>query len=563
METVSGPDGELEASLDPVNPERAFSVTREGRTVIEPSPVGLNAHGPLLTEGFRITDTERRSVEESYETPHGKRRRHDHRAREATFTLETPDERVVEFDLRVSDSGVAYRYRVPLHDTTMVFGESSGFRFPPATTAWLHGLTNNHEATGRATPMLEANGEYDLPGLFDTGEDWVLLAEAGVDGSYAAGHLSGDGAGGVRIAHPDTSVWGRDELETPWRVAVVGDLGTVVESDLIPSLNEAPESDFEWVEPGRVAWSWWSESDSPSDFERQQDYVDYAAERGWEYVLVDEGWSTDWVPNLVAYADERDIGVLVWSHFTELLDADERRERLARWSEWGVAGIKVDFMDHDDHGRMAFYESLAEDAAAEKLLVNFHGSVVPTGLERRYPHVMTYEGVKGAEHLKWATLAPTHNAVLPFTRNAVGPMDFTPVTFSAEKRHTTEAHELALSVVYESGLQHFADSVDAYAERPVAESVLEDVPAAPEETRFLRGEPGSEATIARKAGGEWFVGSIVAGAARVIELDVSGFDAEEAHLVRDGESGLVAETVDANGAVEISVERNGGFVLRL
>jgi len=151
---------------------------------------------------------------------------------------------------------------------------------------------------------------------------------------------------------------------------------------------------------------------------------------------------------------------------------ETKRERLPTRRDWGVASLKVDFMDHDDQGRLAFYDRLAAAAAEQELLVNFHGSVVPSGLPRRYPNVLTYEGVMSAEYYKWSTLSPEHNCILPFTRNVVGPMDYTPVTFSAEARHTTAGHELALSVVFESGLQHFADSPEAYAARPPARRVV-------------------------------------------------------------------------------------------
>jgi hypothetical protein len=332
-------------------------------------------------------------------------------------------------------------------------------------------------------------------------------------------------------------------------------------------LLDGPRTDPDWVEPGRVAWSWWSESNRQSDFDRHCEYVDYAAERGWEHVLIDLGWDEEWLPELIEYADDRGVGIEVWSHFVELNTESKRAERLSTWADMGVSGIKVDFMDSDDQGRMAFYEELAADAAEYELTVNFHGSAVPTGLRRRWPNIMTYEGVRGAEYYKWTTNTPEHNAILPFTRNVVGPMDYTPVTFSADHSTTSVGHELGQAVVYESALQHFADSIDTYANYPLAESVLEAVPTAWDETRFLRGHPGSEATIARRCGDEWFVGCIMAGPDRSVEFPVEFLDgATTATVTTDTDDGGALteseEEVAPGETLSVSVAENGGFVVR-
>jgi hypothetical protein len=312
-----------------------------------------------------------------------------------------------------------------------------------------------------------------------------------------------------------------------------------------------------------VAWSWWSDGSTPGDATVQREYVDYAAERGWEHVLLDMGWRPEDVPDLAAYAAERGVGLFLWSHWTDLHRAEERRRRLDRWADWGVSGVKIDFMDYDDQGRHQFYDEVIEAAAERELMLNFHGSVVPTGLSSRYPHVMTYEGVMGAEHYGGKGLPPEHNVTLALTRNVVGPMDYTPVTFSADNRATSAGHELALSVAFESGLQHLADGREVYADRPDAEWFLERVPAAWDETVVLDAWPGTEATVARRRDGDWFVGSITAGPARTVEAPASFLPAErETVLIRDGESDdLVREsTVLGPGeALSVAVAGNGGF----
>jgi len=572
MVSISGPDGEISVTVDPTG---RLTVDWRGDRVLDPSPFGLETPYGQFPEAFALDDTETRAVEETYELPHGKTATYHHRATAATLTFETDGGAGrVDLQVRVADDGVAYRYRLDGdRDQYLLPGDDSGVRFPPGTVAWLSEYQANHEGHSRQVPVTAVEGQYNLPGLFRIDDAWALVCEAGADGRWMAGRLEaaeGDGTG-LDFAFPEASPrshnWSRGPATTPWRVAVVGDLATVVESTLTTDLLDGPRTDPDWVEPGRVAWSWWSESTSPDDFERQREYVDYAADRGWEYVLVDLGWDEAWLPDLVEYADERGVGVEVWSHFVELNTESKRAERLSTWAEWGVDGIKVDFMDSDDQGRMAFYETLAEAAADYELTVNFHGSAVPTGLRRRWPHVMTYEGVRGAEYYKWATNSPEHNAVLPFTRNVVGPMDYTPVTVSADRRHTSVGHELAQSVVYESGLQHLADGIDTYADYPLAEAVLEAVPAAWDETRFLRGHPGSEATFARRRDDDWFVGSLTAGPDRSVAVPLGFLDGDATATVTtdaDGGDGLTEyeASVAPGETLSVDIAENGGFVAR-
>lgn len=572
MSSFESPDGSLVVRESLTGTDRTLTVTRNGRAVIRFTELGLTApldeaSPPAITG----TTSEQRTVEQTFEMASGKRHTHEYVATEVTMSCETTTGELVELDLRITDEGVAYRSRIPEVGSILLFEEHCAVELPGRTTAWLTPWAENHEAISRRVPVAHADGEFCTPGLFQVREDdWVLLGEAGVDGNYHAARLRTVGeprSTRVEYAHPWTPVRAKGSFETPWRVAVVGDLATVVESDFVPALVDGSRvTDTGWIEPGRVAWSWWSETESPADPDRQREYVDYASERGWEYVLIDEGWEPAWVPEVIEYAHDRGVGIFLWAHWCDLHSADERREKLDRWADWGAAGVKVDFMDSDEQGRLQFYDSLLAETAERELLVNFHGSVVPTGLRRRWPHALTHEGVLGGEHLKFGTITPEHNVTLPFTRNVVGPMDYTPVTFSAATRHTTVGHELALSVVYESGLQHFADGIDSYSDRPLAERFLERVPASWDETRLLRGYPGSEATFARRSGDDWFVGCITAGGPRTVTLSLD-FLAEnhDVVLLRDDEGGeeLLRENVPVESSDDISIEMpaNSGFVL--
>ncbi len=578
MDAIRSPDDELAVELSPSTPERGLSVERDGRTVVEPSPVGVSTPDGEFPADYEFVTERTETVTEAVRTARGKRRRHDHRATETTLEFRSETDRTATLQVRVTSDGVGYRYRIEGDGRTLLYGgrpefgaDHSAVRVPDRATAWLFEYAPDHESIGRHYSAHRAAGEFTMPGLFRVGDDWVLVAEAGVNGSYAASRLATTEASTTyEYRMPRATVDLRPPVTTPWRVLVVGDIATVGESSLVAQLVGEAELDPEtdWIEPGRVGWSWWSDGNSPSEYDVQREYVDYAAERGWEHVLVDVGWSADWLPALVVYADERDVGVFVWAHWTELNRTEERADRLDRWADWGVAGVKIDFVDADDQGRHQFYDEVVEAAAQRELMLNFHGSVVPTGLSSRWPHVMTYEGVMGAEHYGVKGLPAEHNVVLAFTRNVVGPMDYTPVTFSTERRATSAGHELALSVVFESGLQHFADSVDAYRQRPHAERFLERLPAAWDETVVLGGWPGSEASVARRRGEDWFVGTITAGAARTVDLPL-GFlpAAREAVLIRDdeGDDSLARETVDVtpDETLSVAVPDNGGCCLYL
>ncbi|WP_129668540.1 glycoside hydrolase family 97 protein [Phytoactinopolyspora endophytica] len=548
-------------------------ITRAGRNVVA-------VHQPA--ERIAITGQRDREVDESYTTTTGKRREHRHRAAEVTFTLDVGGSEM-ELDVRAADTGVAYRYRLPGAGTSAVLADKAEFVFAPGARAWLSPYQNNNEGPwrgGLGVGELAPGTEYGLPLLVDAGDDtWCLLAEAGVDETHAAAHLVSGQDGRFQLTLPQDSVPVALPWTSPWRVAVVGSLATVTESDLTADLNPpARVEDTSWIKPGRVAWSWWSQIYSPTDPDRQREYVDYAAKHSWEYTLVDARWDPAWLPDLVTYATERGVGILIWSHWTDLATQEQRDELLPRWKSWGVAGIKVDFMDSDTQDRMAWYEALAGDAAANRLMVNYHGSVVPKGRQRTWPHVMTYEGIRGAEHyvryaapddgIHMSSLhapGPVHNTIVPFTRNAVGSMDYTPVTFSHPRRETSDAHELALSVVFESGWQHFADSIESYAERPIVEEFLDTVPTVWDDTKLVTGRPGELVVMARRDGDRWFLGGIAAGLARRVTIDLDFLEAGGNYGLRlvedaaDDDLTVREETVSVGDSLTLDLVRDGGF----
>jgi alpha-glucosidase len=307
--------------------------------------------------------------------------------------------------------------------------------------------------------------------------------------------------------------------------------------------------DVSWIRPGKVSWDWWNAlnvrgvpfragvNDSTYRF-----FIDFAARYGIPYVILDEGWyqlgdlltqapGID-VAGLARYGRERNVGLVLWASWHTL----ERQlpAALDQFQRWGVQGIKVDFMQRDDQRVVEFYWRVAREAAARRLVVDFHGAHKPAGLDRAYPNVLTFEGVRGLEHSKWsATVTPEHDVTLPFTRMLAGPMDFTPgamlnaqpvnfhPVFERPMSQGTRAHQLAMYVVYESPLQMLADAPSEYLREPEAMEFLAAVPVTWDETRVLAAAVADYVLVARRRGEEWYAGAMTDTTARELVLDLS------------------------------------------
>ena len=468
---LTSPGGQVTVGVHGAGGAPLSATVRHAGTRVLDLRIGLRAGGRCLPQGLRYRGAARARVDERYTTPAGKRRDHRYVARRLVLAFRTGRTRA-EVRLQASDDGVAWRTTVHGADVT---AECSTAAAPAGARAWLQRYGTSYERPYEESALrAAAPGAIGFPALIGAGDHWALLAESGLGAGQPAARLRiRRGAPGVlRVERPV------QRQATPWRVAVVGSPATIAGSDLVDDLA-APAAgvDWSWVRPGRVAWSWWADSGSPASLAAQEAHVDFAARQGWEYVLADEGWDPAWMPALVEYARARGVGVLLWSRWDALRTPAQREALLSQWADWGVAGVKLDFMESDSPARMAWYRAVARAAAERRMVVDFHGSTAPRGLERTWPNVLTSEAVRGAEGYKGTTPpTPAQNTVLPFTRNAIGAMDFTPVTFSAPGRATSAGHELALSVVFASGLQHFADSPAAYAARPLAAGWLAERP---------------------------------------------------------------------------------------
>jgi hypothetical protein len=520
----------------PTADARTWTVRSPGKTVT----ASVRAAGGAVTVNVRgtlsarvrtgLVTARRRTVHRRFRTLAGKRRVHDVRA--SVLSLGG------RLDVLVADDGIAIR------------GGDPRFRAPAGSRAWLQRFTSSYEGAYNATDLRAARGAYGFPALISTPSGrWALLTEAG----RGAGHLRAH-TGLLRVTRADPGTW---------RVAVLGDLGDVVGSSLPLALGRPSRiRDTSWIRPGRAAWSWWSDSGSPERLETQQQYVDAAAARDWEYVLVDEGWDPAWMPELVRYAADRGVRILLWTHWRELRDPPRRDRLLDLWAGWGVAGVKADFLQSDRPRRIAVYDAIARAAARRRLVVDFHGCTLPRGIQRTWPNVLTMEAVVGAEYAKAGSVAAAHDVNLVFTRNAVGSMDYTP---ALSARGSTAGHQLALAVAFESGLQHLADRPDVYAANPAADALLRALPVAWDDTRLLDGAPDSHATLARRAGEEWWVAGVHAGpaVARTVALDFLEPGRSYVATVVGDDMRATESTVTAADRLTVPVAADGGFTIRL
>jgi hypothetical protein len=595
----------------------SWRVTRRGAAILGDSPLGIRREDQAFVEALKaVGASPERVIDERYTMPHGKRREHHVRGRERTLSFANPSGARLDVIIRAHDDGVAVRYRFPDRGSAVktVVEEITGFRVPPGSIGYLL----PHQTPGKYEPAYEdffvevpagTNAArpdgWSFPALFKTPDGrWLLLTESALDGEYCGTRLASEAANGVyRIRFPDPKeglgvgeVSPRSTLPwtLPWRVVMIGDTAAaMLESDLVLDLSPPSRvADASWIKPGRASWSWWSESNSPKHAERLNAFVDLAAEMGWEYSLVDANWNLmegGRIEDVVAHARDKGVGLLFWynsggphNDVTEaprdrMHQRDVRRAEFARLQTWGVKGVKVDFWHSDKQDRIRQYRDILADAADFKLLVNFHGSTIPRGWSREFPHLVSMEGVFGAEQYKfrdfYAGRAAWHNTVLPFTRNAVGPMDFTPVTFSDAKypHRTTFGHELALSVVFESGVQHFADSAASYRALPdAAKTFLEQVPAAWDDTRAVVAEPGRQVVIARRSGAVWYVGGINGrDAAESARVALAFLDSGRwsMRLIGDGADDRAFDSstraVTPTDTIEVPLRARGGFVMRL
>jgi len=572
--TVKSPDDALQISFSADGRQLTYAVSYHDKPVILNSALGLEIREqPILGNNVRIDSVRQGEVNETYSMPHGKSNPLRNVCRTLSISLKEISYpfREVMLEARAYNDGVAFRYIVPSQPALKeirLSSEKTQFRLAKDGTTYpliLVGFQTAYEDGYQIMPLsgIHPDSLIGLPLLAEVpGTAWIAITEANID-NYAGMYLQhsskdprllmsrlapslNDAGLVVRASAP---------MRSPWRVIMIGEEpGRLLESNLIVNLNPRSEiADTSWIKPGKAAWDWWSGTYAEGvDFKpgmntaTMEHYIDFASQAGLPYMLIDAGWAPKAkgpnysgsditrtnpeinLPEILEHARAKNVRVWLWAHWSDV----ERQidQAFPLYEKWGIAGVKIDFMNRDDQWMVNFYRTVVRKAAEHHLMIDFHGAFKPDGLRRTWPNLVTREAVMGAEYNKWsARITPDHNVMLPFTRMLAGPMDYTPggfdnVTKAAfEPRMlrpmvmTTRAHQLALYVVFESGLQMVSDYPEAYKGEKEFD-FIRAVPTVWDETRVVNGRPGDYITVARRRGREWYVGSMTGSRANELEI---------------------------------------------
>lgn len=615
--TVTSPDNQVTIQIHPT--PLTYSVTWHGQPVLEDSPLGLDLKDhPKDDEKFTIADQKQRSEDQTTTPVWGKSSPIRNHYNELTLDLKSTDGAALTLIVRAYDDGIAFRYRLPAADGSnfVVTRERTGFNFPGDPTVWATSYPSFHNSTEQHYPRLKltdlttegiiglpflaevtprANGPHLYAAIVEADlTDWAGMSLRYTNDGLTANlspRLDGNGLVAGTLPH-----------DSPWRILMLGTTpGSLIESSLIENLNPPSAiSDTSWIKPGMMAWDHWWSGDTKVDNDTIKSYIAFAGEMGFPYQLIDWQWygpfnepaaditkpapQLDW-PSILAYAKEHHVREWVWLHSADVnraLEANTLDAAFATYEQWGIAGVKIDFMDSDDQAMVNWYIKVVQLAAAHHLMVDYHGAFKDTGLRVTYPNLLTREGVLGNEYNKFSRrVTPAHKLTLPFTRMLVGPMDYTPGGFlnrsPAEWKQTiptevmgSRAQELALFVVYWSPLTCVTDAPENYKNQPGLD-FLRVVPTIWDETRVIDGSVGEHIVLARRSGKRWFVGGMTADNAYRYPLSLSflGPGKYTAHLFLDPEQSTASyealtqstRTVTAKDTLTLPMRPAGGAAL--
>lgn len=602
-----------------------YSIFYNGQAIIAASKLSLAFKNQDITfDNLVVRKVEHSEGSERFRIYAGKSSGSKARYNQVDILMQEKEESGTEIILRMRayNDGLAFRYIIPEQqgfEAYCLVSENTEFVPEPTDSCWalnLRDYTTAYESEFLPFKVSELTDTLliGLPLVVEkeNGITYAIL-EAALE-KYSGMYLKVSDNHGKLITslapsakNKDVCVTGNKSLTTPWRVVMIGEsAGDLIESDIILQLNKPSilGDNFGWIRPGKVAWNWWSGTQVAEDagFEAGMNtktfeyYIDFAEEYNLEYVLIDAGWYGPFgiddhdilnpvpelnIRHLVHYAKERNVKLILWVHWAAM---DAKMEAaLALYQAWGIAGVKVDYMNANNQEMVDFYHRLLVAAAKYEMLVDLHGAYCPTGIRRTYPHLMTREGILGLEYNKWSDrVTPEHNVIIPFTRMIAGPMDYTPGGMRHKTKETfearndlpftmgTRAHNLAMYVVYESPLQMVSDYPEAYRLAKGAE-LLRHVPVSWHETRVLAGEIGDYIVIARRKADGWYVGGMSDEHKRTITIpldfltkekiyDMKMYADTEATANDPEEVGFESKKVLSTESIEITMQEAGGFV---
>ncbi|NDV81447.1 glycoside hydrolase family 97 protein [Bacteroides sp. 51] len=620
---VQSPDGLLKVNLELNQGKPSYSVIYNNKTMLESSPLGLETSIGSFAQGLTKTGEEVNQIDETYTLPHAKASRIHYVANELISSYTNSEGDTLQIIFRVANNDISQAYRIHSAKKThcTINKELTGFDFPSHTTTFITPQAPWGEGWMRTKPSYEEEYTldepmgtpskygigYTFPALFHVGNDgWVLISETGVSSLYAGTKLSeGDRDGRYSIVFPekeenhgvgDATVTARLPLLTSWKTITVGEtLKPIVETtsayDVVKPLYEPSQV----YKPGKSTWSWILWQDVSCNYQDQVTFIDLAADLGYEYILIDALWDKqigyENMPSLIHYAQSKGVDVILWYNSNgswndapqgphNRMDTAPARHKEMKWMKsLGVKGIKVDFFGGDKQVTMKLYEDILTDANEYGISVNFHGTTTPRGWERMYPNHITSEAALVSENLVfnqyWTDREAYSSTILPFTRNAVSGMDFGPVFFnkryskdqtSGTIRKTTDAFQVASSVIYQSAIQHMGITPNNLDEQPgYVLDFVKTVPTVWDETRFIDGYPGKYFVVARRYGNKWYIaGSNAEDQPKKLTLSLPWLTGQDVSVIYDNEdrtAGFKTATVNKKGQLVIDMQPLGGVAI--
>ena len=623
--TVSSPDQQLVVDVELTGGKATYSVKYAGKEMIEASPLGLRANIGDYSQGLSFVEEKTAVIDRHYTLDRSKQSQVDYKANALTLTLQNSRKQKMDVEFRVSDNDIAFRYMVHHPEETgslRVMEETTGFDFPAQTTTFLCPQSDAMIGWKRTKPSYEEEYKLDapmsarsqyghgftFPCLFKVGEDgWVLVSETGLDSHYCGSHLSDATAGGLyTIAFPMAEENnGNGSVEpafalpghTPWRTITVGStLKPIVETtipwDNLEPLYE-PSIDYKY---GRGTWSWIVWQDNSINYDDQVKYIDLAAAMGYDFVLIDNWWDTnigkEGMERLAQYAHSKGVSPFVWysssGYWNDIvqgpinrMDNPIVRKKEMKWlKSIGAKGIKVDFFGGDKQETIRLYEQILSDANDYGLMVIFHGCTLPRGWEVLYPNYVGSEAVLASENIYFSQHFCDEEAVNtsthPFIRNTVGCMEYGGCFMNrrmsrdnkrGNTRKTTDAFQLATTVLFQNPIQNFALTPNNLDDAPaICIDYLRQVPTTWDETQFIDGYPGKSVVMARRHGEKWYVAGVTASkTAQTFELSLPMFSKGDVVTVysdgKDREPEMKQVKISNPKKVKITAQGDGGFVI--
>lgn len=569
-----------------------FVVSYRHEPVLELADVGVET--TRKGRQLQLQKVERTGrVRTDYDMPTGKRSHCRNRANQYVFHYLDSEGQRQRLVVRLYDDGLAFRYELEGLEGERLKAEHTAYCIPEGVRRWMQSWTDGYEgffpksATGEGR-----NHRWGYPALLEPRDGvFALITESNIERRQSASSLMNDREPSLyRVFNDQNNAELTGAWHTPWRVVIIGSLADIVESTLVTDVAEPCKMrDTDWVSPGVVSWVYWAHNHGSNDVDILNQYTDLAAALRLPYMLIDAEWdhmkSGQYIEDALAYAHRNGVRPMIWYNSSVgwvdgapgpkfRLNDPEKREKEFGWCHrMGIAGVKIDFFAGDTQANMDYQMDLLEAAARHHLLVNFHGSTIPRGWQRNYPHLMSTEGVYGAEWYNnvptFTTRAARHNATLPFTRNVIGPMDYTPCAFS-DSQHphiTTHAHELALTVLYESALQHLADRPESLLAQPLeVQRFFSQLPTAWDDIRLLSGYPGESVVIARRKGAKWYIAGINGtDSEQTLQLSYARLKVSPHNIQAFFDSGQSAQPWDIKSLrrlpSSVTLQPRGGFLL--